>query len=103
MASEQVSGSSLSDTDNPTGASTETEIRPVIAVNNIILRIILRIIGMFCWNNRQPLWEFENRIMGNILGIIGSGLIVIVLTMCVGVCVCVCVCVCAAGCCRCRC
>ena len=33
-----------------------------------------RIIGEFIKNNRILFWEIQNRISGNVLGIIGSGL-----------------------------
>ena len=36
-----------------------------------------RIIGEFIKNNRILFWEIRNRILGNVLGIIGSGLIII--------------------------
>ena len=34
-----------------------------------------RIIGEFIKNNRILFWEIQNRILGNVLGIIGSGLV----------------------------
>ena len=36
-----------------------------------------RIIGEFIKNNRILFWEIQNRILGNVLGIIGSGLLYI--------------------------